>query len=66
TERDKVNGERCLYNASQEKYPPFSKWLTEFTDETKRGPWVWVRIDPSKMTWWRGPRFETATFPISD
>lgn len=47
-----------LLSRFEEKYPLFREWLKEALAGVKPGRLWWVKVRPSKMTAWKGPRFE--------
>ncbi len=55
--------ETRLHNSFEDKYKEFEKWLSDYRGRTGPASIVWVKIRPSKMTWWRLWRFKTLKFP---
>lgn len=52
-----------LYVAFRKKYPVFDTWLDKSISKAEPGSMLWVRIKPSKMTWWSSWKFKTVRFP---
>ncbi|WP_309492404.1 pyridoxamine 5'-phosphate oxidase family protein [Candidatus Hecatella orcuttiae] len=47
-----------LLSRFEEKYPRFREWLRGALADVKPACLWWVRVKPSKITAWKGPRFE--------